>query len=255
MRKWALFLMLVLSHTETSYSSDTLYQAGTLLNLTNGLYQGTTTLGSLYQNGDLGLGTTNGPEGEMVIINKQAYVADIKGNAHAVGAHSATPFAMIVNFKPNKSLALQNIHHLQELTDQLEVALPSKNIFYAIKVSGKFDFLRMRDWMKPTFPAPADIWIAKNQHINEYHGIDGTLVIFKAPEYATPITVGGYHIHFISSDHKKVGHVYDLQFAKADVQIQSLYHFNLILPDLPAFLKTNLKNVSASAITKLETNK
>jgi acetolactate decarboxylase len=237
----------------SALNTPTLYQAGTIINLTNGLYQGTTSLASLFKKGDFGLGTDNGPEGEMVIIDKQAYAADINGNAHLLKSTDKTPFSMIVQFNPDKKVLFQKITSLSELTNQIDKQLPSNNIFYAIRVTGLFKKIIMRDWEKPTTAKPINQWIKKNQLISKLNHIEGTLVIFKAPTYAGPITVGGYHVHFISKDHRKLGHVYDVQLPNAIVEIESIYAFNLELPQTTRFLNATLESVGNDQIAKIET--
>ena len=72
------------------------------------------------------------------------------------------------------------------------------------------------------------------------HHILATLVIVKAPKFMAPITIPGYHIHFISKDHKKLGHVYDLRFNAAIVRIEPIERFTLLLPDTKGYRKANL---------------
>lgn len=255
MRSFIIFMVsLLLFQTSMAAESPTLYQAGTIIGLANGFYHGTTTFSDLLQKGNLGIGTVNGAEGEAVIIDKHAYAADINGNAHLVPTKMATAFAMIVDFKPGQQLALQQINNLQTLTQQLDQTLPSANIFYAMKIPVQHAYIKMRDWIKPAQPIPLNDWIQKHQQINEYSNIDGDLIIFKSPDYANQLTVANYHIHFISRDRSKVGHVFDVKFASAKAQIQAFRNFSVLLPNDAAFLKSRLSVVSPATVTKLESH-
>jgi len=231
-----------------------LYQAGTLLNLTNGLYQGTTSLRDLLHHGEIGLGTINGPEGEMVIIDGKAYAANLRGDAHLVPENLATPFAEIVRYKPEQRFQLYNIKSLAELTTQLDKHLSSQNVFYVIKISAKFNSLQMRNWIKPNTHININEWIPKHQQINLLSNIAGTLVIIISPDFASPLTVPGLHAHFISDDKMKLGHVYNLNSDVLNVQVMSVNAIQFLLPNNKTFLDTHLKTSNSTAIKKIEAN-
>src|SRR5690349_3576264 len=92
-----LFLSLFTSYTFADISSPTIYQSGLLLNLANGILDGSTFLSSLLQRANFGLGTIQGGEGELIILDGKAYLGGSDGKARLIPNNILTPFAMAVN--------------------------------------------------------------------------------------------------------------------------------------------------------------
>ena len=61
--------------------SDKIYQTSTLHALMDGVYDGQTTIGQLKNQGDLGIGTVNALDGELVILDGQAWQVRSNGTA------------------------------------------------------------------------------------------------------------------------------------------------------------------------------
>lgn len=55
------------------HGANVLYQHGTLALLVPGLLEGTTTIGELLKHGDTGIGTGEGLDGELIILDGVAY--------------------------------------------------------------------------------------------------------------------------------------------------------------------------------------
>jgi len=235
------------------FATGQIYQAGTLINLLDGVYTGSTTLGNLAKFGDIGLGTPDGLSGEMVEVNDKFYAADGQGNAKLIPDNITTPFAMVVKFQPKKIIVLRNIGNIDQFKDALNSHITSNNLFYVIKVTGTFNYIKARSIIPPKKPyQPLKQVIKTNQRIFYFHNIPGTLVIFKAPNFMAPITVPGYHIHFISKDRKKMGHVFDLRFKIVSARIEPIQQFALILPKSKNYLAANLATSSKQTINRLE---
>lgn len=194
-----------------AFAESNIFQAGTLLNLMNGVYIGSTSFSELAKKGDMGLGTANGLSGEMVEMDSIFYLADSNGNTTKAPLSTKTPFAMVTHFVPQQRFDLHNINNADQLEAEIDQHLPSKNLFYVIRVDGKFSFVKARSVMPTKKPyLPLNQVIKTNQSIFYFKDLDGSLVIFRSPSFSSPLTVPGYHLHFISADHKKAGHVFDL---------------------------------------------
>src|SRR2546427_6845181 len=87
-----------LRHTElrAEHEPHVLFQASTIGALLQGAYNGDVTFAELAQHGDLGLGTLNGLDGEMIAVDGRFYRADIDGAVHEVNPSTKTPFAVLV---------------------------------------------------------------------------------------------------------------------------------------------------------------
>lgn len=230
----------------------TLYQAGTLIGIMNNAYDGSTTFAQLLKHGDLGLGTDQGVSGELVIDGSSVYLASPHGDSKVISPETKTPFAMIVNFKPTQTFELHNIKSMSAFCNALDKHIGSKNYFYAMKVTGDFTILgRAFDPAKQGVSLAE--WMKGHQHLYRIKNIAGTLVIFRSPQYAGSLAVAGYHVHFLSSDKKRVFHLYDVSFKNATVQVEKLTKYDLILPSTHDFAAAQLRPISDHVVKKMET--
>src|SRR6185312_10532912 len=84
-----------------------LFQASTIGALLDGAFEGDLSFAELGQHGDLGLGTLNRLDGEMIAIDGRFYRADVNGFVSEVPAETKTPFAVVTEFQPTVRERLQ----------------------------------------------------------------------------------------------------------------------------------------------------
>jgi len=77
-----------------------LFQASTIGALLDGAYEGDVTFAELAEHGDLGLGTLNSLDGEMIAVDGSFYRADVEGAINEVDPQRRTPFAVLTWFTP-----------------------------------------------------------------------------------------------------------------------------------------------------------
>jgi alpha-acetolactate decarboxylase len=77
-----------------------LFQASTIGALLDGAFEGDVSFAELAEHGDLGLGTLNHLDGEMVAIDGGFFRADVGGQVTPVGPEERTPFAVVTVFEP-----------------------------------------------------------------------------------------------------------------------------------------------------------
>src|SRR6201993_812671 len=70
----------------------TLYQVSTSTALVEGIYQGAVRIGTLREHGDLGLGTFENLDGEMVIVDGHVYQVRCDGSVREVSDDVLSPF-------------------------------------------------------------------------------------------------------------------------------------------------------------------
>ena len=75
----------------------------------------------------------------------------------------------------------------------------------------------------------------------EFHDMSGTLVGFWTPEYAKTLNVPGYHLHFLSADRTRGGHLLQCRGSNLRLQIQREGDYRLALPETEDFLKADLR--------------
>ena len=249
-KKYYLFtaiLIILILGTGAVYSAspqvtndNSIFQLSTLNSLSEGNFDGNWTTGELRTHGDTGIGTFNGLDGEMIELNGDIYQIKSNGTVYHVNNSEYTPYAMTVFFKPDKVLIINQTMNYAELEQFLNTTLPSKNMFYSIKVTGNFDSVKARSPPKQNKPYPDLNTALENQTIFNFNNITGTMVGFWCPQYASNVNLNDYHFHFISKDKKSGGHVLDCQLKGAIIEID-------YIPDDTVLLsKGSVLNVNSS---------
>jgi acetolactate decarboxylase len=220
---------------------DVLFQTSMLSTLSEGVYDGDVTFKDLKSHGDFGLGTFNGLDGEMVALAGEFYQIKADGRAFPVDDSMETPFAAVTFFEPDKSVSLDKTFDYEQLKQYLDSMLPTRNIFYAIKVEGTFKYVKARSVPAQTKPYPALAEALERQTTFEFHDVTGTLVGFWCPAYVEGINAPGYHFHFITSDRQNGGHLLDCEVENAKIEIDYTSDFFMMSPDSEEFYKLNLE--------------
>lgn len=205
--------------------------------LMKGLYEEDTTIANIKKHGDFGLGTFNDLNGEMVMLDGRAYRLETDGLAHSVDDAAQMPFACVTFFHPT---TVEDIE--QDLDDAgfknlLERLIPSKNMFYAMRIDGCFNHLKVwsihkQDNYRPIAevrPTPFD-----------FQDIEGTLVGFYTPRFIGSLSMPGHHLHFLSADRRHGGHLFQCRLKKARIAIQFVPKLKLNLPMTLDYLTTDL---------------
>ena len=205
-----------------------IFQLSTLNSLSAGNFDGNWTIGELKSHGDTGMGTFNGLDGEMIELNGNIYQIKSNGTVYLINDSANTPFAMTVPFKTDKILILNSSMNLTQLEQFLNATMPSKNMFYSIKVNGTFNSVKASP-PKQNKPYPTLNEALKNQTIFNFNNITGTMVGFWCPEYASDVNLNDYHFHFISEDKKSGGHVLDCQLKGVIIEIDYIPDDSVLL--------------------------
>src|ERR1700716_2323165 len=112
----------------------TMYQVSTATALVEGIYQGAVRIGVLRKHGDLGLGTFEGLDGEMVIVDGHFFQVRCDGSVREVEERVLTPFAAITKFSPECAIPLDDCPDMSHLTAQFDLLRHSNNVFFALRV-------------------------------------------------------------------------------------------------------------------------
>jgi acetolactate decarboxylase len=207
-----------------------LFQASTIGALLDGAFEGDLTFAELAEHGDLGLGTLNGLDGEMIALDGEFFRADVDGSIHPVPADAKTPFAVVTRFeaaideridRDGDGGALSHdelLARLDAIVLSSATALPPgmreevqsrEGSAYAIRLDGRFELVRARSVPVQSPPYRPLTEVVADQHVFDLEDVEGTMLGFRFPAYAEGIEVGGYHLHFISEDRARGGHVLD----------------------------------------------
>jgi acetolactate decarboxylase len=184
-----------------------LFQASTIGALLEGAYEGDLSFDELAEHGDLGLGTLNGLDGEMIALDGSFYRADVDGAVGAVDGAARTPFAVVTRFGPAVDLEIEGPLGHAELLARLDDLIPADAATCAIRLDGRFELVRARSVPRQSPPYRPLTEVVLEQHVFELANVEGTMLGFRFPDYAEGIEVSGYHLHFISDDRARGGHV------------------------------------------------
>jgi acetolactate decarboxylase len=235
----------LLRHRElhSEVAAHELFQTSTIEALLTGAFDGDVTVGELLEHGDLGLGTLNGLDGELIVIGGQPWKADLDCTLAPVEPTAGTPYAVVVPFSPGRSLELHD--------SDLARHLPSSRRPTAIRIDGRFDLVRVRSVARQQRPYPPLAEAIAHQHISELAAVSGTMVGFSFPDAMDGIEMVGWHLHFATEDRTRGGHVLGFEVADATLQLDGVTDLHVELP--PAVEVHHGSAVDQQALRRLET--
>jgi acetolactate decarboxylase len=181
-----------------------MHQVSTATALVEGIYEGAARVGILREHGDLGLGTFEDLDGEMVIVDGHFFQVRCDGSVREVDDAVQSPFAVITRFAPEPAVTLERCPDMGHLTSRFDTLRYSDNVFFTLRVDGQFEYVHTRAMFRTKEGVPL-VQAAAVQPEFEFHDIKGTLVGFWTPEYAKTFNVSGYHLHFVSDDRTRGG--------------------------------------------------
>ncbi len=214
----------------------TLFQTSTIDVLLDGNYDGDVSFAELGDRGNLGLGTLNALDGEMIGLDGHFYQVKADGRAYPVDGKARTPFAVVTIFEPDTHQPLATPMDFEALCAYLDRVLGDEPGCCAIRIDGYFDRVRTRSVARQRKPYPPLVEAVENQPTFELRDVSGSLVGFRFPHYAQGINVAGYHFHFITEDRDAGGHVLECRLARGELHVDQEADMRLELPsgvDLP----------------------
>lgn len=230
---------------------ETLTQVSTIDALLDGVYDGVMDFETLKDYGDFGIGTFEGLDGEMLAFDGEFYQVKANGKAYQVTDSTLTPFASVTFFDNDLEESLPEGMEYAQLPDYIEDLLPTKNIFYAIRIDGEFSYVKTRSFPAQEKPYPPLAELTANEF--EFADVQGVVVGFICPEYVSGVNVPGYHLHFLTSDRDAGGHVLALTVKQATISVDYTSEFLMILPGQGSdFYKLDLTGDSQDEIDQVE---
>lgn len=216
---------------------DAVYLSSPAGAMMKGIYKETATIGDVKLHGDLGLGTFDDLDGEMVLLDGVAYQIRTDGQTTVVDDEVKTPFACATFFNPGSVEDIEGELDHGEFLTLLERIIPSENMFYGIRIDGAFSRLKM--WSVPKQP--------EHQPINQvqpaiftFCDVYGTLAGFFTPRFLKALGIPGFHFHFLTADRAFGGHLKECTLRRARISVQFLSRLELDLPSTLDYMTTNL---------------
>src|SRR5215208_6195635 len=126
------------------HESHVLFQASTIGALLDGAFDGDLSFAELAEHGDLGLGTLNRLDGEMIALDGEFFRADVDGAVTSIAPNAKTPFAVVTRFEPEVDERLEGEMSHEELLARLDALTPAGASSCAIRLDGRFELVRAR---------------------------------------------------------------------------------------------------------------
>jgi acetolactate decarboxylase len=217
----------------------TLFQVSTSGALVQGIYERAVSSRFLLNYGDFGLGTFENLDGEMVVLDGAIYQARSDGKVLNITDDVGTPFAVVTHFTADQDQTIESASSFEEITKICDQYRDSDNLFYALRIDGRFANIHTRA-MKATLDGLPLAKAAAIQPEFDFTDVDGTLVGIWAPQFSSALNIAGYHFHFLSEDRTKGGHLLECSGKNLRVRVDRLNDFHLSLPESEEFLRADL---------------
>ena len=182
-----------------------LFQYNTLGALMSGLYGGTMTIGELLHYGDLGIGTLDSIDGELIVLDGKAYQAKGSGEVPEVvevDPSEKVPYAAVVPHKAEVIFRQRFEMNDKELEERIES-------YYDGEIPKSTSDRKFAE-------------VAVNQPEYSKENVTGTIVGIWTPEIFHGVSLAGYHLHFVSDDLSFGGHVMDFVIKEGIVELGAI---------------------------------
>lgn len=229
-----------------------LFQASTIGALLEGAYDGDLSFAELAEHGDLGLGTLNRLDGEMIALDGEFFRADVDGVVTPIAPEAKTPFAVVTRFEPEVDERIEGAMSHEGLLARLDALVPANASSCGIRLDGRFELVRARSVPAQSPPYRPLTEVVADQHVFELEDVTGTMLGFRFPAYAEGIEVGGYHLHFISEDRGRGGHVLDSRSAGLRARLDPSNDLHVELPPRIELADPDLAAATHAAIERAE---
>ena len=227
-----------------------MYQVSTLQALALGYSKAVIKAGELLKEGDTGLGTFEDVNGEMIVMDGHCFRADQDGNVALVPLETGVPFAAVAKHYGEQQFPLMNMPDITSVRAELTRKIEERyglNSMHIVRIDGVFEKVDARSEApyRAHHITLKEI-LGQNQKAFLFENIRGSLVGVYFPDYMDGINMPGWHLHFLSEDRSKGGHVFDVSIREGTAKVDKITCIEINLPKEPAFdtysLKQNLQD-------------
>jgi len=212
--------------------ADTITQAGLIVDLARGDYEGFFPVTNLVRYGDHGLGTFHNLDGEMIIYSGVVYRAASDWSVAPADTNQTTPYAVATFFQADRMFDVENMD--QKLFGRaLDMRRRQDRMPHAIQVHGIFESMTIR-----SIPAQEQPWrsldavLKSDQRQMTLTNVAGVMIGYHYPDALSVLHPPDYHFHFIDQDITTGGHVLDFKIVQARISVD-------YSPGVRVFLSTN----------------
>ncbi|HEY1450152.1 MAG TPA: acetolactate decarboxylase [Solirubrobacteraceae bacterium] len=222
----------LLRHRElhAEHPAHELFQTSTVQELLAGSYDGDVTLAEILEHGDLGLGTLNGLDGELIVLDGEVWKAKLDCTLEQPAPSAKTPYAVVVPFSPSEPIALRGPLGEAELEAHLGERLAAAERPTAIRIDGRFAEVHVRSVPRQEPPYLPLAEVISQQHVSVLREVAGTMIGFCFPDALDGIEMVGAHLHFIDEQRTRGGHVLSYTLAEGTALLDHATALHVELP-------------------------
>jgi acetolactate decarboxylase len=207
-----------------------LFQTSTVQALLAGAFDGDVTLAEVLEHGDLGLGTLNGLDGELIVLDGEAWKAELDCTLVRPDPSSLTPYAVVVPFAPGAPVELTGPFGESELEARLGFAPVRAARPAAIRLDGRFAEVHVRSVPRQRPPYRPLAEAIAQQRVSVLREVSGTMIGFCFPDALDGIEMTGAHLHFADDARARGGHVLSFTLSEATALIDAASALHVELP-------------------------
>ena len=228
------------------------WQTSSIDALLDGAYEGDLTIGELAAHGDLGIGTVQHLDGEMVALDGEFFTIKADGSVRREHDATRTPFAVVCRFSPDPAVRLDGPFDLTGLTEQIDAAAGSDAPVVAVRVDAWMRDVHVRSVPRQHPPYPTLAEVTAHQVEWTIPEVHGSIIGFRFPDYAQGIDVAGYHLHVISDDRRVGGHLLGVEVLDGTLRVDRSSELHLEVPAGVRVDDADLSEAKRAAIRSVE---
>lgn len=233
-----------------------MYQVSTLQALALGYTRTVVRAEELLRKGDTGLGTFEGVDGEMIVMEGHCYRADQDGRVSEVAPETGIPFAAVARLYGEQRFALDGLPNIDSVRSELTERIEGRfglNSMHVVRIDGEFQKVDARSESPyRSHHVTLKRILSETQKAFLFENIRGSLVGVYFPDYMDGINMPGWHLHFVSEDRTKGGHVFDVSVQTGMAMVDKISSMELDLPKEAAFDTYALKQDLQAEIKSVE---
>ena len=234
---------------------ETINQIALLQSLTLGHFDGSVSVAELKKLGNIGIGTFEGLDGELIMLDGVVYRANQDLKINVVDDAVTIPFSNVTFFDRDFSIKLKNVSTKDALEKILneQVEKHGVNDFYFVKIPATFSEITVRSEAGQQKPYPTLVQaLEATQKEKTAKNIKGTIVGLYCPKYMSSLNSVGWHFHFVSDDKTFGGHVLGLNVKSGVVEFDQTKNFNMKVPNKDNFQNLDLGQDLSKDIRRAE---
>ena len=183
-------------------------------------------------------------------------LADQDGNVTVVSPETGVPFAAVAKHYGEQEFPLKDMPDSESIETNLTMKIEERfglNSMHVVRIDGLFEKVDARSEAPyRSHHITLKEVLGQTQKAFIFENIRGTLVGVYFPDYMDGINMPGWHLHFLSEDRTKGGHVFDVSIKEAVAKVDKITNIFINLPKEPAFDTYSLKQDLQEEIKSIE---